>query len=154
VRDTLQPNGISATQKKYAEEAADIPLIEVRLSSDHIGFLKKIPILGGKLWEAVQAWFGFGRELGVLDDERKKLEAAMASGTSEAGTSGADVVKARNQWIRVVRHMETGLELDGATEEIVQAILGPVRRAETDAARRVEPSKIEGTTDTEKGPPK
>jgi hypothetical protein len=106
--------------------------------------LKKIPILGGKLWSAVQDWFSAGRELGALDEKRKKLEAQMVSGSS--GISGADVMKARNYWIRVVRHLETTLDLDEAGEDIVQAILGPVRTAEKNAGRRAVSNKAEPTT--------
>ncbi|MRG95930.1 hypothetical protein [Polyangium spumosum] len=137
-RDELLPNGLSATKESYHDEAGAVELTEARISEKTRALLKKLPVPGGKAWNVVEDWFEAGRELGQLEDEKEKRTAA-AGATSP---SKMDALKARNFWIKVARHVETTLELEGASEVIVSAILGPLRAAEKETTRRTSSSEL------------
>jgi hypothetical protein len=150
-RDELAPDGLSATQRTYAEEAGEIPLAKARLSPKSEALLKKIPVLGGKkLSNEVEAWFDAGKELGALEDKRRALE---TGGKTGGGASRAEALRARNYWIKVVRHLETSLDLDGADESTTHAILGPARQAEKSAAKRGRKGEEPETPDSPSAPP-
>jgi hypothetical protein len=144
VRDELFPTGLSATQRSYSEEAGEVSLAQARISPKSAALLKKIAIPGGKLSNAVEAWFEAGRELGALEEERRKLEGA-APAKPGSGASRGDALRARNHWIKVVRHLETALDLDGASDETITEVLGPVRAAEKSAGRRGQPGRAPGS---------
>jgi hypothetical protein len=150
-RDELAPNGLSATQRTYAEEAGDVPLAKARLSAKSEALLKKVPVLGGKkLASEVDAWFDAGKKLGELEEKRRALGADAKTG---GGASRAEALRARNYWIKVVRHMETSLELDGADEATARAILRPVREAEKSAGKRARKGDEPETPDSPSAPP-
>jgi hypothetical protein len=128
-RDELLPNGISATQSTYQDEAANVETAAKRVSPASRGLLKKIAVTrGNNVWTIVEEWFAAGRELGTLENHKGRLEATP-------GGPAAEALRARNGWIRVVRHVESTLELEGVSEEIRSAILQQVRVAEQDAER-------------------
>jgi len=96
VRDDLLPNGISVTKNSYEDEAGVVELTEARISDGTRNLLKNLPIPGGKLLNAVEDWFAAGRELGQLEDQKKKL----ASSPANSGPSKSDALRARNFWIQ------------------------------------------------------
>jgi hypothetical protein len=98
-RDELFPHGLSMTQRTYAEEAGEIALAEARIGAPSRALLKKVPLSKGKLWDAVESWFGLGREIGTAEEKRRALEAKVA-GTDGSGASRAEALKARNLWIK------------------------------------------------------
>jgi hypothetical protein len=150
-RDELAPNGLSATQRTYAEEAGEIPLAKARLSAKSEALLKKVPVLGGKkLSSDVDAWFDAGKDLGALEEKRRALE---TGGKTGGGASRAEALRARNYWIKVVRHLETSLDLDGADELTARAILGPVRDAEKSAGKRGRKGDEPETPESSSTPP-
>lgn len=141
VRDDLLPKGTSITKDRYADEAGTVETTDARISDATRAMLKKLPVPGGKLWGVVEAWFEEGREIGRLEDQREKLE---SGGTSAGnGATRADALKARNHWIKVVRHVETAVDLDEASDEVAAAILGPIRAVERETARRNAAGKAE-----------
>lgn len=128
-RDELLPKGISATKDSYLDEAENVERAAKSVSSASKGLLKKIATLrGGTVWGIVEEWFAAGRELGVLERQKDRLEAAP-------GSLAGDALKARNMWIRVVLHVESTLELEGVSEEITAGILRQVRLAEQEQER-------------------
>ncbi|MDC3959319.1 hypothetical protein [Polyangium jinanense] len=139
-RDELLPNGLSATKESYHDEAGAVELTDARISEKTRALLKKLPVPGGKLWNVAEAWFEAGRELGQLEDQKEKLTIAVGA----TGPSKMDALKARNFWIKVARHVETTLELESASEQIVSAILGPLHAAEKETTRRVPSSELLG----------
>jgi hypothetical protein len=150
-RDELTPYGLSATQRTYAEQAGDIPLAKARLSAKSEALLKKVPVLGGKkLSSDVEAWFDAGKAIGALEEKRRALE---TGGKTGGGASRAEALRARNYWIKVVRHLETSLDLDGADESTTHAILGPARQAEKSAAKRGRKGEEPETPDSPSAPP-
>lgn len=129
-RDELLPDGLSATKESYLEEAGYVEIAAKRVSASSKALLKKITLTRGvTLWTLVEQWFAAARELGTLEHQKDKLEA-------NPGGSAAEALRARNTWIRVVRHVESTLELEGAPANIANAILQQVRLAEQDANKR------------------
>ena len=128
-RDELLPKGIGATKDSYVDEAGNVELAAKRVSSASKGLLKKIATLrGGTVWGIVEEWFAAGRELGTLEQQKARMEAAPGSLAGEA-------LRARNMWIRVVKHVESTLELEGVSDEIAAGILQQVRAAEHENER-------------------
>ncbi len=128
-RDELLPKGISVTKDSYQDEAGNVELAANRISAASKGLLKKIAVTrGGTVWSVVEEWFAAGRELGTLEHHKDRLE------STPGGSAGA-ALQARNAWIRVVRHVESTLELEGVSHEISAAIMQQVRFAEQDAER-------------------
>lgn len=128
-RDELLPKGLSVTKDSYLEEAGNVEMAAKNVSAASKGLLKKIAITrGGNVWSLVEEWFAAGRELGTLEHHKDRLEATP-------GGSAGEALRARNAWIRVVRHVESTLELEGVNEQIKSAILQQVRFAEQDAER-------------------
>lgn len=131
-RDELLPKGLSATKDSYLEESGNVEIAAKRVSPATKGLLKKLTIPRGSVWTVVEAWFAAGRELGTLEHQKDRLEASAATG------SAGEALKARNTWIRVVRHVESTLELEGVREDVASAILHQVRLAEQETERRAE----------------
>ena len=127
-RDELLPNGLTVTKESYLEEAQNVDLASKRVSASSQGLLKKITLRRSTLWTLVEEWFVAGRELGMLERQKDRLEAAP-------GGSAGDALRAKNMWIRVVTHIESTLVLEGANDELTASILGGVRQAEQEAER-------------------
>lgn len=129
-RDELLPDGLSATKESYLEEAGYIEIAGKRVSASSKALLKKITLTRGvTLWNVVEQWFAAGRELGTLEHQKDRLEA-------NPGGSAAESLRARNTWIRVVRHLESTLDLERVPAHVANAILNQVRLAEQDADKR------------------
>lgn len=145
-RDELFPHGLVAIQRSYTDEAGEISLAEARLSADSIAVLKKIKILGGNFWTVVvERWFQWGKELGALEEKKRALEAA-AAGKDALGVARSEALKARNFWIKVVRHLETAVEIAELDAEGEEAMLGALRSALKKSARK---SPIDEAADEE-----
>jgi hypothetical protein len=138
VRDELLPNGLSVTKESYLDEAGNVEIASKRISASSQGLLKKITLRRTTMWTLVEQWFAAGRELGALEHQKDRLEA-------KPGGMAGEALRARNSWIRVVRHIESTLELEGASYELTSAILHQVRLAEQESERR-------GADDAEGGP--
>lgn len=129
-RDELLPKGLSATKESYLEEAGYVEIAAKRVSASSKALLKKITLTRGvTLWNLVEQWFAAAREIGTLEHQKDRLE-------SNQGGSAAEALRARNTWIRVVRHLESTLELEGVAEKTAGAILNQVRLAEQEADKR------------------
>jgi hypothetical protein len=127
LRTRLFPEGMSAVNRTYLEEAGEIEMAKGRLGDDSRELLAAIPFMGGNLQAAVDDWFATGVALGNL--ERDRTQMAEAAQSAE-GVTRSDVVDARNQWIRVVRAIIAGLELaEGVEETTMATILQPLKSA-------------------------
>lgn len=126
----LLPEGLDAVIKTYRDEAGQAALLESRLSPDEVSLLKRIKTLEGSAWDSVREWMSLAAQLGALEDER--------SGIKEApGPAPADVVVARNAWIRTINAMRTVLDLISPDEPGVERILDRIFEAERKAEHRV-----------------
>jgi hypothetical protein len=132
LRQRLFPDGMKMVNRTYLEEAGEVEMARQRLGADDRALLSEIPIVEGHLEEAVERWMSTGAELGELERERVRAAEAEAA---DKGVSRADVVAARNRWIRVVRAILAGLELaEGLDESALSIILQPLRDAAAKAA--------------------
>ncbi len=128
-RDELLPNGISVTKDSYLDEAGNVEIVAKRVSPTTKGLLKKIGITrGSTVWGVVEEWFAAGRELGTLEHQKDRLESAP-------GSLAGGALRARNEWLRAVWQVESTLEMEGASETIISAILQQVRLAEHEMER-------------------
>lgn len=142
LRDRLVPKGLSATGRSYVDEAGDAKMLPSRLDAASKKLLGKLQTPDGALQEHVDAWIEEAQQLGALEERREQLEKELKDGSG--GPTAAEVVAARNAWIRAVRAIETNLALvPDITDETIDTILGPLRRAEVKADRRRAASKSE-----------
>lgn len=113
LRKALLPDGLRAVTRSYADQGGEIILLKERLRPEIIDALRAIPTPNGSLYSHVEAWIKAGRELSDLHSER--LDILKTIGESEV--RGADVIRARHEWVRVVRALRNSLELDNVTPE-------------------------------------
>lgn len=128
----LLPEGLEHTQKTYRGEAGTAELLATRLEGDagRRKQLKETTVGAKTLGHFVHAWIKSARHLGKLEDER----AALLAQPTDAGS--AEVVAARNAWIRVVNALLANAALgqvDAATDAL---LFGALRLAEKTADKR------------------
>ncbi len=137
-RDALLPEGIAINQRTYLDEAGNAALIARRLqdSPKLQGFLGQIPLPGGKtLLDETRLWLDTGERLGTL--ETRRIELLHERDSTRAGTRRGDILRARNQWSRVVYAIQATIDLDEhPAEDLEKSFLRPLREAETKADRR------------------
>ncbi|MEO1272880.1 MAG: hypothetical protein AAFX99_32735, partial [Myxococcota bacterium] len=112
LRDALFPNGLSDVNRTYREEAGNVVLLEQRLTDPIRQRLEALVLLDTNLLNEVQALITAGKALGDKLEDRRQVEAQLAN-DSEA-ISPAQLLAARNAWIRTVRLLESNLELSDA----------------------------------------
>ncbi|MEP7119650.1 MAG: hypothetical protein ABJE95_02025 [Byssovorax sp.] len=132
LQEVLAPEGLTATQKTYREESGQAALLASRLTPADNALLQGLHTAEGTLWEVIQEWIAIGAKLGKLEDER----AALAQ---VPGPAPAEVVAARNQWIRTVNGVRTMLALVQARQPGVHDILNRLAEAERKADNRGAP---------------
>jgi hypothetical protein len=130
VLSVLLPDGLDAVTRTYREESGQASLLESRLSPADVTLLKRIKILEGTAWDAIKEWMDVGAQLGTLEDERAGLP-------ETSGPAPADVVTARNKWIRTINAMRSVLDLVSAGHPGVVKILNRITEAERKADHRV-----------------
>jgi hypothetical protein len=134
LRDFLVPEGLSSLQKSYRTEAAQAaqlnerltPTIKAQLDSLHLG-------LSGQskpLRHFVDEWISLGKKLGLLEDEKARLQDSPAETTAQA------IIKARNLWIRTVNALVAQAELVEIDEATDRLVFGPLRAASKNAERK------------------
>ena len=137
LRDTLFPEGLSLTQRSYRGEAGSAAQLAKRLTPALRAQLAAI-VVGPKgekktLEQFVDELIAIGAQLGALEDEKGILQ--PAPGEPGAG-SGAALLAARNQWVRVGNALVANSELAELDAETDKLIFGPLRAAEKAADRR------------------
>jgi DNA-binding TFAR19-related protein (PDSD5 family) len=130
VLSVLLPDGLDAVTKSYREEAGQAALLESRLTPADVALLKRIKLLEGTAHDAVKEWMSVGAQLGALEDERAGLP-------ETSGPAPADVVTARNRWIRTINAMRSVLDLVSADHPGVVKLLSRITEAERKADRRI-----------------
>ena len=138
IRDTMFPDGLSSTQKSYRAEAGQAAQLAARLTPALRARLASIAV-GPKsakttLEHCIDELLTLGARLGVLEDEKGRLQAGLAE--QAASGLGAALVAARNQWVRVGNSLVANGELAGLDPEADQLVFGPLRAAEKAAERR------------------
>lgn len=126
----LLPEGLSAVQRSYREEAGQAALTASRLGDGERKTLKamKLPD-GGNLLDKVEEWLALGSQLGALDRER-------AGEVSDERPTAGDALAARNRWVRVIQAMRSVADLTASDSPDIQELLDRVSAAERYADRR------------------
>ncbi len=136
LRDRLMPDGLAAVvnttyrgQSGYASRMRQTMTTEMRAQ------LMSIPLPDGTLLDKVEAWFDAAIELGQVEERRARI--AAEADRVESG----QVLKARNEWVRVVNALVALAQLSDLSPQLDDLIFGPLRAAEATAdlraARRV-----------------
>jgi hypothetical protein len=137
LRVMLFPIGIALTLKPYAEEMGAAVLLEKRLKDTEMASLKELRVIENgeeaDLLSLVLEMISTAKELGALDRKIEDEERAVEGGT---GPSRSDAQHARNNWIRMVREVNSLLNLLSVSKDVVDKIMAPVLAAEKDAERR------------------
>jgi hypothetical protein len=129
------PKGLRMVNTTFLEESGEASLAKQRITEADRGLLAQIPAWNGTALSLVEAWIATGEKLG--DVERRRAQLAEQVASSSNTVSQSDVLTARNQWIRVVRAILSGLALtDDVDEQTLSTILQPLRNAVDKAADR------------------
>lgn len=137
LRDILFPDGLSSTQKSYRAESGQAAQLATRLTPALRALLASI-VVGPKsekktLEQFVDELIALGAKLGVLEDEKGRLQPAPGQ---QATSGGAALLAARNQWVRVLNALVANGEVAALDAETDKLIFGPLRAAEKAADRR------------------
>jgi hypothetical protein len=144
VESAVYHKGASGVLLSYEEEEGAALLLEkkiqesVGLQKALTGFEIKFP--NGEtisLWQLIEAHITDGKELGVLERQKKKLQ--EASGDTNATPEGTER-KARQSWIEAANLLESNLRAavrkGSITQQNADAILKPMRDAEEEADKK------------------
>ncbi|MFO0587688.1 MAG: hypothetical protein U0441_09115 [Polyangiaceae bacterium] len=127
--------GLRVLQASYAEEAGEVVLLEERLDDADLSLLKKMPCPKGSLLDAHHARVTAGKKLGSLEHEKNTLQSDQGSAPGEV-TMPADVLRARNAWIKAARALVQVLDLDDLDAPTRAKIVSPLEEAERKADSR------------------
>jgi hypothetical protein len=153
LRDRFMPDGQSILQASWATESGNAQRLEKELRDDTFSrALAEVPLPGRKatLLDAVKAHISAGRRLGVIEARRGVIEAELKVTRAARAADGATsaLVKARNQWIRVVNAIVANLDLvTDLTDDVRAQIVGPYLRIEQAADRRASARRTAGSTE-------
>lgn len=134
LRDFLVPDGLSSIQKSYRTEAAQAAQLHERLTPAIKAQLDSLQLgLSGQskpLSYFVDEWISLGKKLGLLEDEKARLQDSPAETTAQA------IIKTRNLWIRTVNALVAQAELVEIDEAADRLVFGPLRAASKNAERK------------------
>jgi hypothetical protein len=119
VRDKLLPDGLSHTELSYRGEAGHCAVIASQLDDAMKARLRAITIHKKTLLDLATVWLDTGSQLGQLEDERARL-------TEGAPSLGADMQKARLEWMRVMKALMANAklaEIDSVTDQVLFSTL-------------------------------
>lgn len=131
--DLLLPDGLSLVKTSYREESGAAHLAAARITAEHQAMLRAIPMSGASLWQLVERWQLLARRLGELEDMR--VEVATAEGSSPA-----DVLTARNRWIRTIHAIRSIAALLPSLPPEIEHVLARIAAVEQRADRRMSKS--------------
>jgi hypothetical protein len=127
----LLPNGLTIVQRSYREEAGEARMLHKRLTDEHRALLKDLPLPGKRnLLQLVEEWIATGMELGRIEDARAAQQPAPEA------TTAADVVRARNTWIRAVNALMSMADLHEVSASTKQLLFQPLWDTDRSASRR------------------
>jgi hypothetical protein len=143
LRDELIPDGQQSMLKSYRAEATQADQLDDRLTPKLRA--RTDAILIGEapnakpLTALLDEWIVLGKQLGALEDEKGRIEAAAGE-----AVSGAVFLKARNFWVRVVNALVANAELADIDADKRATIFGPFWNAEKKADERARQSAAKG----------
>lgn len=128
LRDTLFPQGLSAINLPYRDEAGHARLIAERLTDAQREALAAIPAGSTHLLAHLTDMIDTARTLGEQAEALRLARERLAF--DEGAVTRADLLAARRQWVRVVQRVEDNLSFTRATDAERALILGPLHSAD------------------------
>jgi hypothetical protein len=141
LRDTLFPLGLQLVTKSYREEGGQGALLKARLTPEMKALLASLHGPDGTLLASLEQYLEKANRLREIED----LKAGVVDGN---GRAPADMMKARNKWIRAMNAVMATLELAEVDEETQAKLLNPIRAAERAADLRVSSNRAEEAEET------
>ena len=129
----LFKTGLKVVNFSYLDEAGEVELVEERLNDDDRDLLASLPYPEGTLQQAHDARITAARDLGKLEHKIADLSANMRRSSA---ITGADVIRARNVWIRAVRAFLAIIDLVALEEQDRNRLLTPLNESMENASRR------------------
>jgi hypothetical protein len=131
LRDQLMPDGLGAiVQATYRGQAGYAAALSKRMNASLRRELKELALPDGTLLDKVEAWIAAALALGELEEGRARNEAARPR------LDSAQVVIARNGWIRVANALQAVAQLAELEPGVDGLLFGPLRDAELTADLR------------------
>lgn len=137
LRDRILPDGLRATKRSYVDEGGEVVLLQGRLDDATKSALEAIVTPEGSLYSHVLDWMKAATALVELDEKRLDIERAAMDQTRKS-----DVLRARNEWIRVGNGLEANIQLEDASAEDIYRLFRHLERAEARADRRAPPEAL------------
>lgn len=140
LRAQLLPEGLkSVVHATYRGQAGFATALQARLTSEQRDQLAALPLPTGTLLDRVDAWSAVGIQLGELEETRARAAAKAAR------IDPAQIVGARNAWVRMANAVVAVAALSELAPEHEALLFGPLRDAEATAdaraSRRSRPAK-------------
>jgi hypothetical protein len=129
LRDALFPTGGAIIARSYREEAGQAVLLKSRLTAPMKALLKSLPAPDGNLLKELEGYFRTAKKLGEVED-------AKSGATSGHGATPAEMLAARNLWVRSMNALVAAIELADEVPEGIAAIVERLRKAEATADQR------------------
>lgn len=130
LRDRLLPDKLVAITRSYRDEAGQAKLVESRLTAADWTLMQTLHAPDGRtLADLVRDWFALAARLGELEHER-------TGDTARKQPTLAEILAARNAWIRAMRTLRHALELRASLPHTLHTILRRIDEVVEQAARR------------------
>ena len=143
LRDTLFPIGLSGSVLSFRDQAGAVIRLNETWTEEDQALLDTVQTPEGPLGEHIEVWKGAALRLGEIENERAVLE------QGDDSVSQGDVVRSRNAWIRTMRIMLAILDEVELTEDTRNTLLGPLRKAESQARQRIALERRQHDEDTD-----
>lgn len=146
----LLPSQLSTVNLTYEEEAGTAESLETKLTDALKLELSALPTPGGRtLVDEFKDLITFGKRLGVLEDQKKKLQHELA------GTPSTDAQRrdARLLWIRTINAFLGIVDIAEISKEEREHLLEPIKSAEEVVSRRKRGEEVKDEEDVKDADP-
>lgn len=125
LRQRMLPSGLNTTLLRYEEQIAAARRCKDELGSSERDLLARVQIPNGQgtLLDQCEAWWRVAEALDEVWQERQQLRRASGEHVAVSGSSAADLLRARHQWISAMRVLLATLEASPLSEEAQQELL-------------------------------
>ncbi|MBI5513585.1 MAG: hypothetical protein HY909_07435 [Deltaproteobacteria bacterium] len=127
LRSRLFPNALKVTGWSYADEIAEVRLVNTRLDPADHALLQSLPVPGGALAGALEQWLSAGHELGELEAQRMVVERELSEERALAGSR--DATQARARWVQAAGMLVRILDLEGVEGAQRDRVTNPLEHA-------------------------
>lgn len=125
LRQRLLPSGLNTTLLRYEEQIAAARRSKEILGSSERELLSRVEVPNGQgtLLDQCEAWWTAAECLDEVWQERQQLRRSSGEQVAISGTSAADLLRAKHQWISAMRVLLATLEASSLSDEAQQELL-------------------------------